>query len=958
MSENHIIRVNYSAGGYTKARAAYQYDYGQVLELEGFPELPSSFEMHFSIGGGQAITRIGTDGTVAIPNVCLERYGTATAWLFLHDAVTDGETKYTIEIPVRGRAKTTDQEPTPAERSVITETIAALNAGVNAAEAAQGAAETAQGKAEEAQGAAETAQGKAEEAQGAAEAAANSVRNATATAETLEPGSDATVTVRDVSGVKTFEFGIPAGVQGETGNGIQGAVLNNDYTLTITYTDGTSYTTPSIRGATGNGIQGAVLNNDYTLTITYTDGTSYTTPSIRGAKGDTGATPAMSIGTVTTGAAGSSAAATMTGTPEAPVLNLTIPRGDPGNATIDDTAGVGDRTKVWSADKSASEQQSVLSAIDEISEVKAVTVSRFSSVNKYNIDSSGNIIAVTSGDYEVYYAEVKRGIKYNITAHDTSGSLVCAFYYTVPSTSTSAYQSQRIVQTSMEITAPIDGYIGFRSSFTQTNEGISFRTGIDSYARGEYSTLTASTAKLGKELHDLIVNPEGRNGSAGNEGNTKCITYPSIPLIVNASKIAVRNTKPVGTSGNYYTYDVSAWDGTTLKATRLSGVSANEYEELIVEKNVVIGGSGSVNAFGITIHEYESGGTEATIRITDFANYPLVVRYLYDDTVETLRDIDNEETLHKNRNARKASNPLTLLHFSDLHADTGALSRIVRDGEQYGNTINGMICTGDMVSNTGESISSWWDKNVMVCIGNHDTATYSGGVYDWTAVSIADRIAYYISPFENNWGITRPSGKSYYYKDYATQNVRLIVMDVMIYNDGGQDATDQTTWLSELLASAITSNLHVLIAIHCPHGGAEPVECSFSKYDETTMQTLTNCNTPQSVIDAVETAKTSGLKFIGYIVGHMHQDDIWDAENNGRQLMYCVTCATTASGQNATGDQYRDKDNDAYNLVTIDTAKTLVKIVRGGGANIDNHMRTRRAICFDYSTGEKVGEVL
>ena len=43
-----------------------------------------------------------------------------------------------------------------------------------------------------------------------------------------------------------------------------------------------------IKGETGNGIASVVLNNDYTLTITYTDGTSTTTTSIRGAKGDTG----------------------------------------------------------------------------------------------------------------------------------------------------------------------------------------------------------------------------------------------------------------------------------------------------------------------------------------------------------------------------------------------------------------------------------------------------------------------------------------------------------------------------------------------------------------------------------------------------------------------------------------------------------------------------------------------
>ena len=41
-------------------------------------------------------------------------------------------------------------------------------------------------------------------------------------------------------------------------------------------------------GATGNGIASAVLNSDYTLTLTFTDGTSYTTSSIRGERGEKG----------------------------------------------------------------------------------------------------------------------------------------------------------------------------------------------------------------------------------------------------------------------------------------------------------------------------------------------------------------------------------------------------------------------------------------------------------------------------------------------------------------------------------------------------------------------------------------------------------------------------------------------------------------------------------------------
>lgn len=50
----------------------------------------------------------------------------------------------------------------------------------------------------------------------------------------------------------------------------------------------------------------------------------------QGPTGPTGATPNLTIGTVTTGAAGTDAGATITGTDEAPVLNLVIPRGDTG----------------------------------------------------------------------------------------------------------------------------------------------------------------------------------------------------------------------------------------------------------------------------------------------------------------------------------------------------------------------------------------------------------------------------------------------------------------------------------------------------------------------------------------------------------------------------------------------------------------------------------------------------
>ena len=42
------------------------------------------------------------------------------------------------------------------------------------------------------------------------------------------------------------------------------------------------------KGDPGVSVVSAVLNADYTLTLTLSDGTAYTTPSIRGEKGDKG----------------------------------------------------------------------------------------------------------------------------------------------------------------------------------------------------------------------------------------------------------------------------------------------------------------------------------------------------------------------------------------------------------------------------------------------------------------------------------------------------------------------------------------------------------------------------------------------------------------------------------------------------------------------------------------------
>ena len=144
------------------------------------------------------------------------------------------------------------------------------------------------------------------------------------TVTTLAAGSNATVTMSKNNNEYTLNFGIPKGNKGDTGaSGGSGETTVINPTITIgTVTNGDT-ASATITGDSPN----------YTLNLVLPKGAK----GDKGDKGDTGAkgadgvTPNISIGTVTTGAAGSSASASISGTTPNLTLNLTIPKGDKGD---------------------------------------------------------------------------------------------------------------------------------------------------------------------------------------------------------------------------------------------------------------------------------------------------------------------------------------------------------------------------------------------------------------------------------------------------------------------------------------------------------------------------------------------------------------------------------------------------------------------------------------------------
>lgn len=160
------------------------------------------------------------------------------------------------------------------------------------------------------------------------------VTGMTAVAETLPAGEPATARYEDGK----LYIGIPQGIQGETGNGIESVVFDN-YTLRFTFTDGTVFTTPSLRGEKGEKGETGERGPIGPQGETGPQGPKGDTGA-KGDKGDIGATPNLTIGTVETLEPSEPATATITGTAENPVLNLGIPQGRTGEVAYEDLESI------------------------------------------------------------------------------------------------------------------------------------------------------------------------------------------------------------------------------------------------------------------------------------------------------------------------------------------------------------------------------------------------------------------------------------------------------------------------------------------------------------------------------------------------------------------------------------------------------------------------------------------
>lgn len=136
--ENRIITAVFKDSKNTKVSDVWQWDYGQILRIQGL-DLPTAVEVDFAVAGAsESIARIGTtkDGVtdVVIPDSLIETGKNLVAYIYLRDSGS-GNTEYQIDMIVTKRAKP-EAYDTPEDNELFGQAIEAVNAAADRAEKA------------------------------------------------------------------------------------------------------------------------------------------------------------------------------------------------------------------------------------------------------------------------------------------------------------------------------------------------------------------------------------------------------------------------------------------------------------------------------------------------------------------------------------------------------------------------------------------------------------------------------------------------------------------------------------------------------------------------------------------------------------------------------------------------------------------------------------------------------
>lgn len=320
-----------------------------------------------------------------------------------------------------------------------------------------------------------------------------------------------------------------------------------------------------------------------------------------------------------------------------------------------------------------------------------------------------------------------------------------------------------------------------------------------------------------------------------------------------------------------------------------------------------------------------------------------------------LRDlvrISRRTVNHANFDWLSRLQPVTFLHFTDIHGSRRAIQRVTELMEAFTGLYDDAVFTGDMVRLRYSTGIDFWretpgSEKILTCVGNHDTLNAPDKVWDWTdMVSMQTQAETYIEPFIGHWGsgITYTPGTTYYAKRYEAQKVLLLVLCTVIADE---DQPAQLAFLKAQLAAAKQDDYAVVIAQHDTPVENEVLPGAWSAYEE---KPHPPCGTGvrTEMLRAVQDFIDGGGFFFCYLCGHSHLDFLCRSTEFPDQWFVVAGTSDCYRG-NRRSDGFRrlnDKSEDLINFATFDRESHTVKLIRAG-YDRDFLLRHRGVLVFD-----------
>lgn len=459
----------------------------------------------------------------------------------------------------------------------------------------------------------------------------------------------------------------------------------------------------------------------------------------------------------------------------------------------------------------------------------------------------------------------------------------------------------------------------------------------DLYVKQQISVLKASMATVTNELNavedyaDISKNPEFEQGWIDASGNlvtdtTRCRTKDFYST-ADYSYVVMS-----GFNGyiDYFNADYSLGDYWSISSgVQKDIIKTYPYFKLLARTaNPDSARTGTIlNAVNVNLYKHISRDSDSVVA----NNHDLDL--IFENLVRRV-NVNAGDYLN-------APQTLCLLHFSDIHGSEN-VKRIMQYKAYKGDKINDIICTGDIVySHYTDPLTFWTNtdgiEDVLICMGNHDQSL--SGNYD-NALSEADAYTKYFAPYIADWGVTYTAGKTYWYKDYANNNIRLISINSNYANDA-----DQLAFLVDALAGAKTLGYTVVCMAHFPVFNHEKINCNFTGLDREVGTYVIG----DAYMSAVQDFIDGGGDFACWLGGHTHCDFVVKSTTYPDQIGIVVTCAYTSSTYSDQARENYRHSQDAFNIVGIDVNSHTIKLMRIG-ADSDCYMRSRKTLCINYKT--------